>query len=182
MPSYSSGCTEVSRGSRELTWRRSPFCFRRPFQKLPNKPLYRDYPTCFSSLSSHCFILESCSSPPRRVPLGGASKSHGAFPSASPGMASSCSRSLQGAPVSSAPGEEHGASRSPAGSRRPDRSNDGTESSVQVHKGQLPSGRIRLPDRQTTACALRSCTPSRPGARTPLHLPILRLDRSGGGM
>src|SRR5215216_8157164 len=44
-------------------------------------------------------------SPPRRVPLGAASKSHGAFPWASPETAPSCSRSLPTSLVSTEPGQ-----------------------------------------------------------------------------
>src|SRR5215207_6540815 len=61
MPSYSSGCTEVSRGSRELTWRRLALLFAPGTPKLPNEPLKQGYPTFFSNLSSHSLIPISCS-------------------------------------------------------------------------------------------------------------------------
>src|SRR5215208_1666569 len=149
--------------------------------KLPNEPLSGGY----SSVSPSCLSTPSClpaaPSPPRRVPLGAASKSHDASPWASLGRASSCSPSLRASPGSSAPDVEHGASRSPAGSRRRDRSNYGTGNSVRVRKGELPSGRTSLRDRRTTVSLPRSCTPSKLGARAPARLPILRLTRPDAG-
>jgi hypothetical protein len=60
MSAYSPGWVEVSRGSREFTWRRSPLCFHRLSPKLPNKHLERDYPTFCSNLSSHSLMPASC--------------------------------------------------------------------------------------------------------------------------
>ncbi len=116
------------------------FLFPLAIARLPNKPSSRI--DLFSS--PPCPAIPSClraaPSPPRRVAIGASSKSYGASPWAAPEMAPSCSRSLRASPGWLVPGEERGSSRSPSGSRRPDRSNDGTGSSAQVRKGVLPSG------------------------------------------
>jgi hypothetical protein len=61
MPAYSLRCPIVGRGCARTDLATMAFVSKKAMPKLPNKPLKRDYPTFFSSLSSHSLMPTSCS-------------------------------------------------------------------------------------------------------------------------
>src|SRR5215208_598745 len=61
IPADLSPRTKASGAVQEPTQRRAPSNTQELFQKLPNEPLKRGYPTFFFSLSSHSLIPANCS-------------------------------------------------------------------------------------------------------------------------
>src|SRR5215211_6931822 len=101
---------------------------------LPSSQTYLATPSC----------EQAAPSPPRGAPTRAARRSASASPWASPGTAPACSRCRRASPLSSRPCEGRGSSRSRAGSRRPDRSNDGTRNTYPARTGSPPSCRNPL--------------------------------------